>query len=95
MDGSIFCASARRRQQGEGSNLGLTPHHNYGSYCCYVINTYCRGDAMVPNWCTHYHTLSGLPDKGCAIKELDVCFVLFNLILRVFAQKRRVLHKFI
>ena len=29
---------------------------------------------------TPYHAQLGLPDKGCAIKELVVCLVLLNLI---------------
>ena len=40
---------------------------------------------------THYHAQLGLSDKGHAIKELIVWWVLLNLITRVFVQKRRYL----
>ena len=38
---------------------------------------------------THCHAQLGLPDKGRAIKELIVCWVLLNLIPWVFGQERR------
>ena len=36
---------------------------------------------------THYHAQLGLEDKGRAIKELVVFWVLLNLIPQVFGQK--------
>ena len=38
---------------------------------------------------TNYHAQLGLPDKGRAIKELVVCWVLLNLIPWVFGHKKR------
>ena len=38
---------------------------------------------------THYLVQLGLSDHGCAIKELVMCWVLLNLIPRLFGQKRR------
>ena len=35
------------------------------------------------------HAHLRLPDKGCAIEDLVVCWVLVNLIPRVFGRKRR------
>ena len=37
----------------------------------------------------HYYAQLGLPDKGRAIIELVVCWMLLNLIFRVFGQKMR------
>ena len=33
---------------------------------------------------THYHAKLGLPDKGLAIKELVVCWVLLKLMPSLF-----------
>ncbi len=37
----------------------------------------------------HCYAQLGVPDKGCAIKELIVCCVLPNLTPLMFGQKRR------
>ena len=49
--------------------------------CCYVrcaiLIEQVGGNALTPNRRTHYHAHLGLPDQGCAIKGLVVCFVVW------------------
>ncbi len=50
-----------------------------------------RVEGMPWQGATHFHAQLGLPEEGHAIKELVICLILLNLVLRVFGQKGEII----
>ncbi len=63
---------------------------NKCSYCCYARCAISIVRVWVMPWpktgATHYHAQLGLLDRGCAIKELVVCWTFDHIVMNIKAE---------
>ena len=82
-----------RSNQVEKIQLRVTKDIRNICYCSYVKCATLIDRVERMSWpqtgATYYHVQLGISDKGRAIKELVVCWMLLNLLTRVFRHKSR------